>query len=278
VSNSEMPRLGRGLEALIPKTFMSSGKTITQIPTSSIVANEFQPRLSFDNNDISELARSIKTHGLAQPIIVRKKGDGYELVAGERRFRACILTGMTIISAIVRELSDKESLELALVENLDRKELTPIERAKAFKRLADEFKMSHQEVGERFGKSRAAITNSLRLLQLSLTIQDAIEAREISEGHARALLAVDSEEMQMILLKKIRDQDLTVRDIEKIVQEPKAKTAKKKTNQLSLFPEQDTLSEKLAVKVKINGTKQKGYIKIPFSSEKEYNKIINCFT
>ena len=212
-------RLGKGLEALIPKTYFASGKTISSIPLNEIEVNPFQPREFFKEEALQALADSIKTYGVAQPIIVRRMGNHYEIIAGERRFRAAKLAGIDSIPAIIRSMTDKESLQLALVENLFREDLNSIEVAKGYQQLQDEFKLTHQELSDIFGKSRSSITNTLRLLGLPVVIQQAIVNGEITEGHARTLIGLKTEAEMIEFLTMIKDKGLSVRDIEKIISE-----------------------------------------------------------
>lgn len=267
------PKLGRGLEALIPKSFFSSGKSIINIPIREITPNPFQPRLHFNEEAISHLAHSIQTHGLAQPIVVRRVEQGYEIVAGERRFRACKLAGLSAISAIVREMSDYDSLKIALVENLDREDLNAVEEAKGYKRLIEEFEMTHKDIAEMFNKSRSKITNTLRVLKLPLSIQRKIETGLISEGHARSLLSLDSELDMLKYADQITDQNLNVRDIEDVVKKKKNKRSQP-VNQLALFKELESkLSDVYAAKFKIQGDDKKGQIQIKYTSEAQFNAI-----
>lgn len=278
MSSFPSPRLGKGLESLIPKNYISSGKTVTTIPIADIVANEFQPRLHFDQDALTTLAESIKTHGLAQPILVRRKGDKYELVAGERRFRACGLAGLDAIPAVVREMSDKESLQLALVENLDREDLNAIEEAKGYKRLIDEFDMTHQDVAQIFSKSRSAVSNTLRLLNLPAVVQDMVMSGELSGGHARALLSLGSEEEILAFLENLKSGEMTVRDVEKGVSasqkggDKEEKAAASKSRYFQAVERE--LTDSVGVKVGIKGTKKKGRLTLGFDSQEQLDAIL----
>jgi ParB family chromosome partitioning protein len=273
--------LGKGIESLIPKNYISSGKTITSIPLEDIEANEYQPRLFFDDDALKTLSHSIKTHGLAQPIVVRRKGDGYELIAGERRLRACKLAGMATIPAIVRDISDKESLQLALVENLDREDLNPMEEAKGYKRLIDEFAMSQQEIGDLFGKSRSAVANTLRLLKLPAVIQDAVSSGAVSEGHARALLSLESEELMVEYLQRILNESLNVRAVEEAVASadvPVSAPSKKKTANAPEFKQiEKDIKSRLGFKVAIKGSEDKGKVTLSFKSQDQLKSILALF-
>ncbi|MFC1771012.1 ParB/RepB/Spo0J family partition protein [Candidatus Margulisiibacteriota bacterium] len=282
MSNNK-PRLGRGLEALIPKTFMTSGKTILNIAVSEIKPNPFQPRTHFDEESIRKLAESIKRYGLAQPVLVRRRNGYYELIAGERRYRACLEANIEYIPALIKETSDVDSLKLALIENLEREDLNPVEIARGYERLIQEFGMTHQLVAEIFGKSRSSVSNSLRLLRLPAKIQEAISSGAISEGHARTLLALDDEVEMLLKLDNIIQQGMNVREIEKEVQvaanKPERKKIKNDDLQLSLFKEmEDTLVQKYNASFRIRGSKARGEIVIKYSSEMELATLYNKLT
>jgi len=270
-----MPRLGKGLESLIPKSFLSSGKSVSNLPIDSIVPNEYQPRLHFDEAAIKSLSESIKTHGLAQPIIVRRKGEGYELIAGERRLRASKFAGLESIPAIVRELSDKEALQLALVENLDREDLNPIEEAKGYKRMSDEFQMSHAQIADIFSRSRSTVTNMLRLLALPEDIQNLLSANTISEGHARTLLSASSEEQMRGLLARVLSEGLTVRQLEKLLAEPGAEVkVSRETGVSKHVALESAVSDRVGVKVSIKGSAKKGKLVLEFASKQQLGRIL----
>lgn len=272
------PRLGKGIESLIPKNYISSGKTITSIPLDEIEANEYQPRLYFDDEALRTLSHSIKTHGLAQPIVVRRKGVGYELIAGERRLRACKMAGMATIPAIVRDISDKESLQLALVENLDREDLNPMEEAKGYRRLIDEFAMSQQEIADLFGRSRSAVANTLRLLKLPGEVQDAVSSGAISEGHARALLALESDELMVQYLQRILNESLNVRAVEESVASGETPSGKSKSKFVSIFKSlENDIKSKSGLRVAIKGTEEKGKVTLNFKSQDQLRAILSLF-
>ncbi|MGD9762168.1 MAG: ParB/RepB/Spo0J family partition protein [Candidatus Binatia bacterium] len=214
--------LGRGLGALIPGTpppVPSEDVPLGTVAMSAIKPNPYQPREIFDEAAIEELAASIREKGLLQPLLVRRAGAGYELIAGERRFRAAQRAGLTEVPVSVRSAGDVEALELALIENLQRADLNPIEEARAFKRLGDEFELTQEDIARRVGKSRSAITNSLRLLQLPRQVQAQLESGELSAGHARSLLALDDAAAQLTAAREVTDNGLSVRDTEKLVRE-----------------------------------------------------------
>ncbi len=271
--SSKLPRLGRGLEALIPRTTLSTGKTLLQIPLEKIRANTLQPREAFDETRIKSLSESIRQYGLIHPLLVRRVDDCYELVAGERRFRASQLAGLETVPVVIREYSDQDSLKLALIENLEREDLNAIEEAKGYRRLVEEFNLTHQELSEAFGKSRSTITNILRLLQLPESIQSAIIHGEISEGHARSLLALKDENDIFHHFHLIKQQGLNVREVERQIADVKS-GGQSSGRQLSLFSEyEDHLSQKLEAKIQIRGTKSAGKIVIKYNTSEQFEKL-----
>jgi len=219
--------LGRGLGALIPGApavaERSSIADDTERGTSvasvaSITPNPYQPREVFDSSAIDDLTASIREKGLLQPLLVRRTGDGYQLIAGERRWRAAQRAGLTEVPVIIRDVDDGEALELALIENLQRENLNPVEEARAYRRLASEFRLAQEDIAQRVGKSRSAVTNSMRLLNLSPDVLARLESGELSAGHARSLLGVESAEAQSALAREVVGKRLSVRDTEKLVQ------------------------------------------------------------
>jgi ParB family chromosome partitioning protein len=220
--------LGRGLGALIPGGSQAAVERSRPAPEadntaaiSSIVPNPFQPRESFNDTAIDELAASIREKGLLQPLLVRpnRNGSGYQLIAGERRFRAAQRAGLERVPIAVREVDDVEALELALIENLQRENLNPVEEARAFKRLGDEFHLSQEDIATRVGKSRSAVTNSVRLLQLPASVLAQLESGELSAGHGRSLLGLDSGAAQTALARDVAARRLSVRDTERLVRD-----------------------------------------------------------
>lgn len=279
-SKSEsLPRLGRGLEALIPKSFIGAGKSILQITVKNVSSSPFQPRSFFSEEAIDRLAHSIKKNGLAQPIVVRQVQSSYELIAGERRLKACIKSGITMIPAIIKNVTDEQSLQLALVENLDREDLNPIEVANGYQQLINEFSYTHQDLAELFLKSRSSITNTLRLLQAPKCIQDALMNKSIAEGHARTLLGLEDLEKIEVLLKKILKQELSVREVEKLV-------AKEKVSRetMPLFKPQDETVvqyekrfETLGYKANFKGNENEGKIVFHYANSGELESILKRF-
>lgn len=276
---SSLPKLGRGLESLIPKTFIGAGRTILQIPVKDVVANAYQPRSVFSEESIKQLANSIQKNGLAQPIVVRQQGDGYELIAGERRLRACKLAEFTTIPAIIKNMSDVQSLQLALVENLDREDLNAVEIARGYLRLIQEFSYTHQDLADLFYKSRSAITNTLRLLQSPDCVLDAIMSNQISEGHARALLAVESVEDVKFYLDEIITKSISVRELESLISK---KRVSRET--IPLFQEKsETLVRYedringMGFRASFKGSQDKGHITLKYKSADELQLILNRF-
>jgi ParB family chromosome partitioning protein len=276
VSNTRQ-RLGKGLEALFPKSVFMSGKTITNIPISSICPNPFQPRLTFDEAALQQLSDSIKQHGLAQPIVVRRVGEQYELVAGERRFRASKLAGLETIPAIIRDMTDQESLQIALIENLQREDLNAIEEAKGYLRLLNEFNLTHQELSEVFGRSRSAVTNTLRLLQLPEVVQQAIMNNEFSEGHARALLSLETEAQIIQAFEDAKSQSMNVREMERHVSGLKPKKTAKKSGDAFGSEWQNrvqTVSQRLSAPVLLKGKPTRGKIEISYKSAAQLEAVL----
>lgn len=282
--------LGKGLDSLIPegKKPISSSKPVEKevksgeqiIKITKIEPNREQPRKVFEEDALLELADSIKQFGVLQPLLVQKKGDYYEIIAGERRWRAAKLAGLKEVPVIIRDYTEKEIVEIALIENIQRENLNPIEEAIAYKRLASEFGLKQDEIAERVSKSRQAVANSMRLLKLGEKIQEMVISDEISAGHARALLAVEDKEIQYELALRISAEGLSVRDIEAMISKMK-KTPKqeKKSERKNDFVYRD-LEEKLisviGTKVCINQkAKGKGKIEIEYYSAEELEHIFD---
>ena len=286
--------LGTGLSSLIPnklnknkevniplkkKSFASSDSDrVVKIPVENIVPNPNQPRYYFDENNLKELSESIKEHGIIQPILVTKtNGDKYELIAGERRLQASKLLGLKEIPAIVRLATNQQKLELALVENIQRHNLNPVEEAKAYQKLSKEFNLTQEEIAKKTGKSRSTIANIIRLLDLPIEIQRGIIVGKITEGHARAILGLENSEKQRALYELILKNNLTVRATENKVKEVTVHTHKRKVLKQAdpyLQNLEDNLQQKLGTKVKIKKHGTTGKITIDFFSEEEFNKIV----
>ena len=284
--------LGRGLGALIPdkaaggkelgtrdvSALLKAGKgsTVSNISVESIKANKYQPREEFDQEALKDLAASIKEKGFIQPVIVRAKEGEYELIAGERRLRAARMLKLREIPAIIKDASDVDSLEISIIENIQREDLNPIDQAKAYKRLVDEFSMTQENVSDTIGKDRATVANMLRLLRLPQKIQSYVSRGTISMGHARAILGLGKESEQMRLCTKVIKNDLSVRDTEryakKIGSPTKKKLGEKDPNLVSL---EEQLRDLLGTKVKIIKAKKGGKIEIEFYSDKDLERVIS---
>jgi len=278
--------LGRGLGALIPTVTRPQDKdnlenTIVELTLDKIVPNRNQPRHNFDEESINELAESIKEFGIIQPIIVRSI-DGqekYEIIAGERRYRAAKILGINTIPAIINnEVDDTSSLEIALIENIHRKNLSPIELSHTFKQLIEEFKITHEELSKRIGKSRTAITNYLRLLKLPLEVQKLVDEEKISTGHARALVSLNTIEDQIEVANLIVKRDLSVREVEKIVSKKTRPAPEIKPDTALQFSKLPNLAQKISdcvnAPVKIKVGRKKGKIEIEFGSVKDLERIV----
>jgi len=259
--------LGKGLDAILPRSLGSPTETILTLQIDDISPNPFQPRTQFDDAEIQTLAESILKHGLTQPIVVRPVNGSYELIVGERRLRASKHAGLNEIKAISRSVSDKESLQLALIENIDRKDLNPIEEANSFQRLSTEFALTHTEIAETFSRSRSSITNSLRLLKLPIKIQTAIQNEILTPGHARAMLRLKTETEQLSLLEQIQNEALSVRETE-------AKTSRSPDDLIDFSELESALRNTFGVNPKIKGSETKGTVQFKYSSKKELDMIL----
>jgi ParB family transcriptional regulator, chromosome partitioning protein len=272
--------LGRGLDALIPSARDERG--VLAVPVDRVARNPSQPRATFDDAQLGELAASIAVHGVLQPIVVRELADGgYELIAGERRLRAARLAGLETISAIVRDTDDAEtSLELALIENLQREDLNAIETARAYRELIDRFGLTHEAVARQVGKSRVAVSNSLRLLDLAPETRDAILDGRISEGHGRALAAITIPELQRAALNVVLERQLSVRQTEELVRRKRDERQPSARPALShdLQELEAQLRGVLATKVGIVRTRRGGRLVIDFYSEEELDRLYSIIT
>lgn len=272
--------LGKGLNAIfIENDSEDKGGSVT-LKISEIEPNREQPRKEFDEKALSELAESISKHGLLQPLLVRPLTlGGYQIVAGERRYRACRMAGLTEVPVIIRELGETETMEIALIENLQREDLTPLEEALGYKVLMDEHGFSQEEVAQSVGKSRPAVANALRLLKLPESITEYLKDGRISAGHARALLTLEDEEIMKELAEEIVNKDLSVRQVEKICkQKPKVEKQEKAEKKPSFYSMVElALNESLGRKIKISKNKGKegGVIQIEFYSDEELTELSN---
>lgn len=279
--------LGRGLGALITSlnkgedqvSPFTSGRSIVALDVSKISPNPRQPRKNFDDAKLEELIMSIKEQGITSPILVRRKGDLFELIAGERRLRAAKKAGFSTIPAIIKDFSDEQSLEIAIVENLQREDLNPIEEAMAYKTLSEEFNLTHDQIAKKIGKDRSTVSNALRLLELPQKIIDSIAYGEITAGHARPLLGVEDSDHQIEVWREIVKKDLSVRDVEAllfIIAEKKIPERRKKTKHIDIALKEieDRIAEKLGTKIEIHGSSQKGRVQINYYSQEDLERII----
>lgn len=292
--------LGKGLDSLIPTNVMMESEvkhaTVStassaeeekdgtlMVKLSKVEPNREQPRKNFDEDSLQELAESLKQFGMLQPILVQNRGDYYEIIAGERRWRAAKIAGLKEVPVIVRELTDQEIVEISLIENIQREDLNPIEEAQAYKRLLTEFHLKQDEVAERVSKSRTAVTNSMRLLKLCDEVQKMVVDDMISTGHARALISIEDPEEQYLIAQKIFDEKLSVREVEKLVKDlykpPKPPKEENKTLQ-AIYQEiserlKRSLSTKVSVSAKQNGA---GKIEIEFYNHEDLERLLERIT
>ncbi|MCG7408382.1 ParB/RepB/Spo0J family partition protein [Paenibacillus sp. ACRRX] len=272
-------RLGRGLDALIPSLAVQDDDKVIEIPLKQIRPNPYQPRKHFDDTSIQELAESIKQHGVIQPIIVRSVLKGHEIIAGERRFRASQLLGLEHIPAVVRNFTDEQAMEIALIENLQRENLNAIELAQAYQNLMDQLSMTQEELSVKVGKSRSHIANFLRLLQLPDEVKDYVSRGTLSMGHARAIAGVKDTVIVKQLAKSTIDQEWSVRQLEEAIQlmHRKGKAGEKKKS-ISKDPYLDQLEESLREQfrttVKIKSSKNKGKIEISYFSQQDLERLL----
>lgn len=286
--------LGKGLDSLIPDKPLKTAMTSTSNPSDDnkpgtgermmkinmVEPNREQPRKNFEEDALLELADSIKQFGVLQPLLVRKRKDYYEIIAGERRWRAAKMAGVKEVPVIVKDYTEQEIVEISLIENIQRENLNPIEEAMAFKKLLEEFNLKQDEVAERVSKSRTAVTNSMRLLKLDEKVQQMIIDDMISTGHARALLAIDDYEQQYMLANKIFDEKLSVRETEKLIKEiknpKKPKEKKVIENQFIYTDLANKLKEVMGTKVSIASKgKGKGKIEIEYYSDSELERVFD---
>lgn len=285
--------LGKGLDTLIPSSLNDSFKKDskekessksgeTTLKLSLIEPNREQPRKNFDEDSLMELAESIKQFGVLQPIVVQDRKNYYEIIAGERRWRAAKIAGLKEVPVIIKNLSDQEIVEISLIENIQRENLNPIEEAQAYKRLLTEFNLKQDEVAERVSKSRTAVTNSMRLLKLSDEVQQMVIDEMISTGHARALLAIENLEEQYTIAQKIFDEKLSVREVEKLVKNlNKPEKPKKEENQSLKAIYQDIeekLKQRFGTKVSINSKENgAGKVEIEFYNHEDLDRLMEQF-
>lgn len=285
--------LGKGLDKLIPvsevKTISKSTKVseivengISLVKINKVEPNRTQPRKNFDEDALSELSESIRQFGIIQPLVVQKKDDYFELIAGERRWRAAKLAGLKEVPVIVKDYSEQEVVEIALIENIQREDLNPIEEAQAYKRLLTEFNLKQDQLAERVSKSRTAITNSMRLLKLCDEVQQMVIENIISSGHARALVVIEDEKLQIQVATKIMDERLSVRETEKLVKSilsPKEKRVVPEIENKFVYEDiENKMKEIVGTKVKVNHKANgKGKIEIEYYSNSELERIYDLF-
>lgn len=277
--------LGKGLDALIPAGDIAKkaekeeakGVAETVVKITRVEPNRDQPRKNFDEDALQELADSIKQFGLLQPILVQDKGDYFEIIAGERRWRAAKLAGLKEVPVIIRNYSSQEIVEISLIENIQREDLNPIEEAKAYQRLIKDYRLKQDEVAEKVSKSRAAITNSLRLLKLDERVQDMVMEGKISSGHARTIISIEDKDKQYMIAQKIFDEKLSVREVEKLMKTldaPEKKEKKLPANDFVYRDLEQKLKNIMGTQVIIkNKSNNKGKIEIDYYSQAELERI-----
>ena len=272
--------LGKGLKALIPDDVpqRSESRGGVQLKVNEIIAGRFQPRELFDPDKLKELINSIKEKGVIQPVIVRPKGDGYELIAGERRLRAAKALGIELVPAIIKDVKDDEALEIALIENIQRDNLNPIEEAKAYQRLSEEFSLTQDQIAGKVGRDRASISNTLRLLRLPGKIKEEIYLGRISMGHAKAILMLDSEQSQLELCLKIIRRGLSVREAEYFVKRKivgRAHPARPRKHSTEIRAVEEELQRILGTKVTLLHNNKRGKILIEYYSNDDLERLLN---
>lgn len=278
--------LGRGLEALFEDSRLEEPvaaeeteekrEGVEYLPITDLIPNSMQPRKKFDEERLKALEESIRDHGVLQPIIVRPKGSRYEIVAGERRWRASAEAGLQTVPCIVRDLDDRENMLMALIENMQREDLDPIEEAEAFREMTDAYGLTHDEISKTVGRSRPYITNSLRLLRLPDEIQEFVSEKKLSGGHARALAGVTDDKKMLRYAEKSIEKNLSVRELEKLIRDASKPKPPKKRKSEELQMQEKLLEETFGVKVGIKeGKNNKGKIEISYSSEEELQQLIS---
>ncbi len=267
--------LGRGLDALFSNDINQDELQVTEVSLDEVVPCSKQPRKTFNEESLKELADSIKEHGLLQPILVRMVDDNYEIIAGERRWRAAKIAGLEFIPALVRDLEDKEVAEISLIENLQREDLPVIEEAFAYKNMMEEYQYTQELLAERIGKSRAHIANTIRLLSLPPEILELLEMRKLSAGHARTLLALESREQQLMMAKEIVEGKLSVRKTEERVKKKSQSENQKKSIEIKEI--EDFLQKHFGTRAEIQTKKKGGRISISYYDEDDLDRILDLF-
>ena len=280
--------LGRGLSALISAGDSVGGLRFEEVPISAIRPNTYQPRRNFSEESIRELAASIREVGILQPLVIRSTETGFELIAGERRLRAALEAGLDRVPVLIREAAESESMEMALVENLQREDLNPLETAAAYQALMDSFGLTKDQLAARLGKSRAGVANTLRLLGLPQSVREMVLADQLSEGHARALLALDLEERMLHLANKVRTERLSVRKTEELVREELAKSPERAEAAENPRKEQEIdedhnevaqlIQDTLLLPTRVRTLRKGGKVEIRFSEKEELNALVALLT
>ncbi len=268
--------LGKGLKALMPDQVESSETGASELDVDELRPNPYQPRQRFTGEGMRELVESIRQHGVVQPVLVRKEAGGYQIIAGERRWRAAQEAGRTRIPVLIKECSEQQMMEIALVENLQREDLNPLEEAMAYRRLLDEFSLTQENVAERVGKSRSQVTNTLRLLHLHPMVQEMLEEGDLSAGHARTLLAVGDGASQVKMARRVVKEHLNVRQLENMIRLAGRSPSVRKQPSADVQAVQERIGESLGTQVEITGEK-KGVIKIRFHSPEDLERLLEFF-
>ena len=267
-------RLGRGIDAIFADTLQDDDALVVEIPASEIYPNPAQPRKTFDERSIAELASSIKAHGLLSPIVVRKMNTKYEIIAGERRFQACKAAGIGKIPAMVKDISDADAFKISLVENLQREDLNPMEEAEAFFTLKDRFRLTHQDIAAAVNKDRSTVTNSMRLVNLPVEAKTALKEGVITTGHARAILMAEGITAQVALLGRIVANGLSVRDAERLASAKGKKRRQGKKRDPYLEDLSSRLGDRLGARVLCSWGKSRGRIVISVGSRDEMKRVV----
>jgi ParB family chromosome partitioning protein len=277
VSAGKPRGLGRGLGALIPGASTHPEERVEYVPIHRIRPGPYQPRQAVDPKELGELAESVRSHGVLQPIVVRPVSDGYEVVAGERRWRAAAMAGLDSVPAVVRQVGDLQALAIALVENLQRQDLNPVERARAYRRLVEEFGLTQEEVARTVGRSQPSVANALRLLSLPPEVLQLVERGELTEAHARVLLSVEDPHRRLDLAHRAASKHLPVRQLAQLASDQRAPQRRRRAKTIPSDPNrqalEDALRSRLATQVRVRRTRKGGVLEIEFYSEEDFGRI-----